>query len=87
LVEEEILPDVGQAVQARVSDLAVENDRVRALKARLDRLKREMIASSLERERLQEALQAASSGAPPDRPGESGAEMSWLNCCMTVCTQ
>lgn len=87
LVETEIFPDVGRAVQASVSGLAAENERVRALKARLEALKREMIASSLERERLQERLQAMSSGAVPASGSGTGADMSWLTCCMTVCTE
>jgi len=59
LVETEILPDVTNSLQVRVDDLLDGDERTRALKTRLDSLKREVVTSSVEREGLQVELETA----------------------------
>jgi hypothetical protein len=59
LVETEILPDVTNSLQARVDGLLEGDERTRALKTRLDSLKREVVTSSVEREGLQVELETA----------------------------
>jgi hypothetical protein len=56
LARTEILPELSEDLNSRIAELWDGDERVRALKTKLDALKREVMASSVEREDLEEAL-------------------------------
>jgi len=58
LIGGEVLPELADSVRGRFDALGRGDERVRALKARMDALKREVIDGSVERERLEEQLEA-----------------------------
>ncbi len=59
LVARDVLPEVADAVRTRFGELERGDERLRAVKARMDSLKREVIDGSVEREGLEEQLAAA----------------------------
>jgi hypothetical protein len=59
LIPREVLPEMAAAVQTRFGVLGRSDQRVRAVKARMNSLKREVIDASVERERLEEQLVVA----------------------------
>jgi len=59
LIARDVLPETVDAVRTRFGQLDRGDERVRAVKARMDSLKREVIEKSVERELLEKQLEAA----------------------------